>query len=426
MDVSKQAESLCHFTWGAPWEKAIASKEVYTACGKLLVPSIDESLNFDDTGNILIEGDNLDALKLLSKTHRGKIRLIYIDPPYNTKDDRRAYNDTFTTREWLNMMYPRLILARDLLTVDGSIFISIDDKEHHRLRMLLDDIFGHFVGNVIWERSPAPNNTSSLFAPVHEHIVCYAKDKRYFRLNRLPRAKSMDDTYKNPDNDPKGNWQRESLDGPISRNGEQFCAIVDPKTGQKHYPPKGRAWKYSQETIARMIENGEIQFNRDGKPWHKSYLKDVQPHRVIKTIWPCKEVSHTMNATQQFKKLFNKEDDPLFPSPKPIPLLERILHIASDKDSIVLDFFSGSGSFGHAVITQNIKDGGRRKFIMVQRTEQIAKHHGDVNIADIGKERLRRVAKGITDKDIDCGFKVLKVVDIAGKLSCSNNSNNCG
>jgi adenine-specific DNA-methyltransferase len=394
-----------------------------------LRPVREDSVNFDTTENLYIEGDNLEVLKLLQESYLGKIKMIDIDPPYNTGNDF-VYKDNFTQdteefkadsgmtddlgnrlvanpetsgryhSDWLTMMYPRLKLARNLLTDDGVIFIHIDDNEVHNLRKMCDEVFGevNFVANVIWERSFAPINLKKHFSENHDFIVVYAKSLGNLINNGLPRSDEAIDRYKNPDNDPRGPWQSDNLSvGPAILN--KIYEITTPG-GRKVMPPDGRCWLLTQERYQEFINDNRIWFGEDGNnvPRIKRFLSEVKNTVTPFTIWKYSEVGHSQDAAQKLKELFDGKD--YFDYPKSIELIKRILVLYSNSDSIILDFFSGSATTAHAVMQLNAEDGGNRKFIMVQLPEKTdekseAYKAGYQNICEIGKERIRRAGKKI-------------------------------
>ena len=415
---------------------------------KTLRPCREESVNFDTTENLFIEGDNLDALKLLQENYLGKVKMIYIDPPYNTGNDF-IYNDDFAenteeflTRsnqidedenrliantesngrfhsDWLSMMYSRLRLARNLLRYDGMIFISIDDNELANLKRLCDDIFGerNFLADVIWQKKYAATNDVKGFSNLHDYILVYGKSDKFER-NLLPRTEEQNKPYKNNDNDGKGFWRSDNLlVKSFSTSG--VYPIVNPNTGQEYYPPKGSSWRASKSTMKVWLEERRVFFGKDGlgAPQLKRYLNEVQQGRVPTTWWPFNEVGHNDAANKEVRSLFNSKAP--FDTPKPTKLIAQMLKIGSSKDSIILDFFAGSGTTAHAVMKLNAEDNGKRKFICVQLPEKTdeksdAFKAGFINIAEISKERIRRAGSQILqnldeNKSLDVGFRVLKI-----------------
>ena len=384
-------------------------------------PAVDESVDFDSTDNLFIEGDNLDALKLLRKTHKGKVKLIYIDPPYNT-GKKFVYNDKIV--DWLSMVYSRILLARDLLSDDGVMFISIDDKEQSNLKTLCDEVFGvnNFITNIIWQRTYAPVTMNRHFSKNHDFILCFAKNKSRWNSNSPERGDACMSKYKNPDNDPRGVWVPGHLFvGMVVEN--QVYPITTP-TGRVVYPPKARCWRVTKERFKELLDDNRIWFGKDGsnKPARKVFLNEVRPGVVPLTVWPFKEVGHSRDATEALKKMFHGEE--IFNYPKPVDLIKKIVHIGSSDGDTVLDFFAGSSTTAHATMELNASDGGNRKFIMVQIPDECdiksqAYKAGYENIAEISKERIRRAGKFIlsspvhADWNMDVGFKVLHIGETA-------------
>lgn len=416
-----------------------------------LRPCKEESVNFDDTQNIYIEGDNLEVLKLLQTAYYNKIKMIYIDPPYNTGNDF-VYEDDFadpmarykeiteqTTKSnpetmgrfhtnWLNMMYPRLRLAANLLKENGSIFISIDDNEISNLRKLCDEIFGeeNFLAQIVWQKKYAATNDSKGFSTTHDYIVVYQKSPD-FKRNLLPRTAEQNKPYKNDDGDGKGLWRSDNLlVKSFSESG--VYPIVNPNTGVEYLPPKGSCWRASQDTMKQWLAENRIYFGKDGKgaPQLKRYLNEVQQGRVPITWWTFEEVGHNDAANKEVSALFEAKTP--FDTPKPVSLIKQMLYIATDNDTddIVLDFFSGSATTAHSVMQLNAEDGGNRRFICVQLPELCTEKSegykaGYKNICEIGKERIRRAGKKILEentqvklgddekKPLDIGFKVFKL-----------------
>lgn len=434
------------FTWPDKRKAILAAN---APVNKTLRPCREESVDFDNTENLYIEGDNLEVLKLLQETYLGKVKMIYIDPPYNTgndfvyrdefkqnaseyKDNSGQYDDDgnqmvtntesngrFHT-DWLNMMYPRLKLAKDLLSDDGVVFISIDDNEVENLRKICDEIFGenNFLAQVIWERAFSPKNDAKFFSVSHDYVLIYARSIEAFSIGLLPRSAESDARYKNPDNDPHGPWTSDNMT--VKSYSANYDYPIRTPNGTIYYPPAGRCWFTSKERMQKLIENGAVWFGNNGgnMPRIKRYLSDVQQGMTPITIWKYLDVGHNQEARQELKKLFDEKA--YFDGPKPIRLLNRILTIANvKKDDFILDFFSGSATTAHAVMQLNAEDGGKRKFIMVQLPEVCAENSeaykaGYKNICEIGKERIRRAGKKIkeenplTTQDLDIGFRVLK------------------
>ena len=417
---------------------------------KTLRPCRDESVDFDNTENLYIEGDNLEVLKLLQETYLGKIKMIYIDPPYNTGNDF-VYNDNFAESaeeyidksgqydeegnrlvqntesngrfhtDWLNMMYPRLKLARDLLADDGVIFISIDDNEQKNLKNICDEIFGetNFLAQVVWERSFSPINLMKHFSPSHDYVLCYANNIEMACCNGIPRSDGADSRYSNPDNDPRGVWS--SSDISVGPAIEDNIYKIKTPSGRYVEPPAGRSWSLSRKAFQERLNDNRIWFGTDGNsvPRIKRFLSELRKTGITPmTIWKHTEVDHSQGATQKLAKLFDGKK--YFDYPKPVDLLHRIVSLYSEQECIILDFFSGSATTAHAVMKLNAEDGGKRKFIMVQLPEECdekseAYKAGYKNICEIGKERIRRAGKKIKDEsplttqDLDIGFRVLKL-----------------
>lgn len=413
---------------------------------KTLRPCREESVDFDATKNLFIEGDNLDALKLLQETYLGKVKMIYIDPPYNTgndfiyKDDFAENTEDFLKRsnqkdtegnrlvanteangrfhsDWLSMMYPRLKLARNLLRDDGVIFISIDDGEVGNLRKLADQIFGetNFIANLIWQKKYTRANDAKWFSDNHDHILCYGKDKQGMTLNMLPRSEDQLAAYSNPDNHPKGIWKATPLHAKSGTNTSEYIF----NNGITWKPPIGTYRRFNDESMKRMDDNNEIWFGADGTqtPSRKSFLCDVKAGVTPVTLWPYDEVGHNHEANNELKTL---EIGGFFNNPKPTRLLKRALTLATNSGDLILDFFSGSATTAHAVMQLNAEDGGNRKFIMVQLPEPCDERSeafkaGYKTIAEISKERIRRAGKKILEGEChegwnkDIGFRVLKV-----------------
>lgn len=440
-------EERYSFTWPGKTEAIqLASEPI----NKTLRPCKEESVDFAQTENVYIEGDNLEVLKLLQETYLGKVKMIYIDPPYNTGNDF-VYDDDFSMSEeewkessgeynefghklvrnteangrfhtdWLNMIYPRLKLAKDLLREDGVIFISIDDNEVHNLRKVCDEIFGeqNFVGCILWKKKTNGNNVG-LIPPVHDYVIVYARCIQSVRdLGYLLSTEDIQKKYSNPDNDPRGPWK--TMDLSANHVGPTF-PIINSKTGESFTPSIGRYWVFNKEEVERRIKDGRIIFGKSGtaRPVQKVFASERVNNRQPAESWWDK---HGMNgdATAEIMGLFGHGK--LFTHPKPSKLLCNILEISTDKDSIILDFFSGSATTAHAVMKLNAEDGGNRKYILVQvpeatDTKSEAYQAGYPNICEIGKERIRRAAAKIkeeqgmlADASLDLGFRVYKLAD---------------
>lgn len=372
--------------------------------------SLDAGLSHGEApwDNLIIEGDNYDALRALRMTHKGAIRCIYIDPPYNTGNKDFVYNDRFVDKThrfrhslWLGFMYRRLQLAKELLADDGVIFVSIDDNEVFRLGMLMDRVFGenNFIANVIWQKVFSPKGTAQHFSDDHEYVIIYGRDKNKWRPNLLARTAAQDRAYKNPDDDPRGLWTSGDLS---ARNyySKGVYSIVGPTGRVIAGPPAGTYWRFSEERFKELDADNRIWWGKSGDnmPRLKRFLADVQQGTVPQTLWTYGEVGHTQDAKKQLLEVlnFNSTND-VFSTPKPIQLMERILSIASKPGDTVLDFFAGSGTFAQAVAKLNAEDGGNRKFILVSSTEA-TEDTPDKNLCrDVCAERVRRVLGGYTN-----------------------------
>ena len=424
---------------------------------KTLRPCREESVNFDKTENLFIEGDNLEALKLLQENYLGKVKMIYIDPPYNTgndfiyEDDFAESTDAFFEKsnqvdeegnrliantesngrfhsDWLSMMYSRLKLARNLLKDDGVIFISIDDGEVENLKKICSEIFGenNFLAQIIWERAYAPINLKKNFSESHDFILCYSKKSNMVQSNGLHRGEA-DKLYKNLDNDPRGVWQSDNFSvGPAVE--AKIYEITTP-SGRTILPPSGRCWLLTKERYVEFLKDNRIWFGAKGDnvPRLKRFLSEVKNTVTPMTIWKYSEVGHSQSASQELKKLF--DDKAVFSYPKPIDLIKRCLQLYTTKDDIILDFFAGSSTTAHAVIELNSEDKGNRRFIMVQIDEPIdavkqkealeycIKLNLNPTISELSKERIRRAGKKIVEdnsdeegiENLDIGFRVLKI-----------------
>ena len=442
------------FTWVG---KKAAIVEANKPIRKTLRPCVEESKNWDTTENLYIEGDNLEVLKLLQESYLGKVKMIYIDPPYNTgndfiyaddfmrsqeeeneqmgmydEDDNRLFKNTDTNgrfhSDWCSMMYSRLMLARNLLKDDGVIFISIDDGEVENLRKMGDEIFGEssFVADLIWQKKFSRSNDATYFSTMHDHILCYCRknillDDTGWKIGLLPRGDEIPAGYGNPDNDPRGVWTSVILSAK-SGSSSLLYEITTP-SGRKVTPPSGRYWSCSKETFDKWVADNRIWFgaNGDGSPRKKTFLSEVQAGLRPNTILFQNEAGNNQEAKQETKALFDGVG--VFDGPKPVRLLKLLVTIANfEENDILLDFFSGSATTAHAVMQLNAEDGGHRKFIMVQLPEKCdeaseAYKAGYKNICEIGKERIRRAGDKIksespmTTQDLDIGFRVLKLDD---------------
>lgn len=454
-DIVEGPEERYQFTWP---DKRNAIRLANAPTTDTLRPRREESVDFDTTQNLYIEGDNLQVLKLLRENYLGKVKMIYIDPPYNTGNDF-VYNDDFAQSaadyvhnsgqkdedgnrlvsntesngrfhtDWLNMIYPRLKVAKDLLSEDGVIFISIDDNEVENLKKVCNEVLGeaNFLAQVVWERAFSPVNLMRHFSPSHDYIICFAKNIEVAICNGIGRSSEANNRYSNPDNDPRGVWTSSDISvGPAVQ--ENIYPITTP-SGRIVEPPAGRSWRLSRKAFRERLQDNRIWFGPDGDgvPRIKRFLSELRKTGITPmTIWKHTEVDHSQGATQKLAKLFDGKK--LFDYPKSVPLIQRCLQLYTASDSIVLDFFSGSATTAHAVMQLNAEDGGNRKFIMVQLPEAVdekseAFKAGYKTICEIGKERIRRAGKKILEeqksktgglfsgeqKPLDTGFRVLKL-----------------
>jgi adenine-specific DNA-methyltransferase len=391
----------------------------------------------------MIEGDNLEVLKLLQKSYSGKVKLIYIDPPYNTGKDF-VYSDDFRDNiknyleltgqtdgegrrvesnteasgrfhtDWLNMMYPRIKLARNLLRDDGLFFATIDDHEIDNLRKVLNEVFGeeNFIANAVWQKAYTSNMTAEFISNTHDHVMIYAKNSDTAALGRFDRTDEQEAKFKNPDNDSRGPWKAENLSAGKFYSAGQF-EIAGP-TGEKFLPPPGRFWRCNEKQYRSWLEDGRITFGRDndGRPMLKKFLSEVEQGLTPNTWWEHEVFGTNKEASIELKALFDGEA--VFDTPKPVRLLQRICALTDDPEALVLDFFAGSGTTGHAVMQQNATDGGLRRFVLVQLPEVIKEAKGVLRtIADVTKERLRRAGKKVKEDNPmfagDLGFRVFKL-----------------
>ena len=453
------------FNWAGKQKAREVAYKTYTE-GTLAFDKT-KSKNFETTKNLIIEGDNLQVLKLLKNSYKGKVKCIYIDPPYNTGNDF-VYNDKFELdikkylietgeidqetgeqltdyiqkddgkkhSKWLSFMYPRLMVAREMLREDGVIFVSIDDNEVHHLRLLMNELFGEgeFVANIIWQKKFSPQNDATYFSDMHDYILCFAKNKKQnkadFGWNRilLPRNEEKDKRFSNPDNDPRGEWSSGDFTGEgITAN----CVyeIISPN-GKISLPPEGKRWVYNYDNYLKLKEENRFYFGKDGNafPRIKRFKSEIQDGLVPNTIWFYEEAGHTQGGKQEVNRIFDGVS--IFDYPKPVSLIKRILQISTAPNDLILDFFAGSGTTGQAVMELNqeeldkqVKDGllmdkeaevGGRRFILVQLPEKIdekkeAFKAGYKHISDITIERVKRA--GEKYKSVDNGFKVLQLAD---------------
>jgi adenine-specific DNA-methyltransferase len=392
---------------GLVWERSEDGLDVELARNEDFVAlSLDATLSHGEAPwqNLIIEGDNFDALRYLRMTHAGRIRCIYIDPPYNTGNRDFVYNDRFVDRShrfrhslWLDFMYPRLQLARDLLAEDGVIFVSIDDNELFRLGMLMDRVFGEAnkVATCIWQKRYSRENRGAI-GDAHEYLLVYSPSPEAFKeaRNRVPLTEAQAKIYKNPNGDPRGRWRSIPLTAQGFRPNQMY-AIPGPD-GTEHRPPEGRCWSTVESEYLRLLEQGRIYFGKDGRaqPSVIRYLSEVEG-LVPWTWWPHEEVGHTDEARKEIQSILGTQT--AFDTPKPVRLIERVLQIAMRPGDIALDFFAGSGTTAHAVAKLNAKDGGSRKFILVSSTEATVDQPDKNLCRDVCAERVRRVLGGYTN-----------------------------
>lgn len=450
-DVLDDGEERYQFTWP---DKRAASRLANEATDKTLRPDVEASVDFWNTQNIYIEGDNLDVLKVLRENYLGKVKMIYIDPPYNTGNDFVYYDDfnveknTEESRnglfdddgmqilsrferntssngrfhtDWLNMIYPRLKVARDLLSGGGVIFISMDDNEAKNLKAVCDEIFGsqNFLAQVVWERAYSPINLMKHFSPSHDYILVYARNQELAECLGIPRTQEANERYSNPDNDPRGDWKPSDLSvGPAVESN--IYPITTP-SGRIVEPPAARSWRLSRKAFRERLADNRIWFgpNGDSVPCMKRFLSELRKTGITPmTIWKYTEVDHSQAATQKLAKLFDGKK--YFDYPKPVELLKRCLALYTNtEECVVLDFFSGSGTFAQAVMELNAQDGGKRRYILVQAPEKM-ENPANVTltfdtIPQFAEERIRRAGKKIKEEagpqgqDLDIGFRVLKL-----------------
>ena len=443
----EDAPEAYEFNWVG---KQAARAEVLKPIKKTLRPVKEDSVDWDNTQNLYIEGDNLEVLKLLQKSYLGKVKMIYIDPPYNTGNDF-VYHDDFAMSadeyaeasgsvdelgnkyiknmdsngrfhsDWCSMIYSRLMVARTLLSEDGVIFISIDEHEEENLKKISNEIFGcsNFVGTIIWERAFAPKNDAKYLSDSHDYVLVFAKTIDKFQIGLLPRSEEANARYKNPDNDPRGPWTADNMT--VKTYSANYDYEIVTPNGSVMSPPNGRCWFTSKERMDKLIQENRVWFGETGgnMPRLKRFLCDVQQGMTATTIWKYTEVGHNQEGRQELKKLFDNKG--YFDGPKPLRLISRILTIANlSANSIILDFFSGSGTTAHAVMQLNAEDGGNRQYIMVQLPEETpedseARKAGYNTIPEIAKERIRRAGKKIkeesslTTADLDTGFRVFRL-----------------
>lgn len=433
------------FTWVG---KNAAKAEAARPTDKTLRPVVEDSVDWDNTKNIYIEGDNLEVLKLLQRSYLGKVKMIYIDPPYNTGNDF-VYDDDFRRTaaeedleagnvdelglryrkntdtngkfhsDWCSMIYPRLLVARSLLTEDGVIFISIDDNEQRNLKNICDEVFGegNFIAQLVWERAFSPKNDAKYISNSHDYILMFAKNIDAFKIGRLERTEEANARYSNPDNDPRGPWM--SSDISVKTYNAACDYPITTPSGRVVEPPAGRCWRLSPKAFGERLQDNRIWFGPDGNgtPRIKRFLSELKFDGMAPTsILFYKEVGHSQEGAQEVVSLFG--DKGVFDGPKPVRLLQRLITLANlQEDSIVLDFFSGSATTAHALMNINTNKGYRCKFILVQLPEEVSdtkKEQGYKTICEIGKERIRRAGKKIkeesplTTQNLDTGFRVFR------------------
>jgi len=440
------------FTWAG---KRDAIRMLQQPAWAALAPDREESVNFDETNNIFIEGENLEVLKLLYNAYFGRVKMIYIDPPYNTGNDfvypdnyadpmetylalteqRDEHGNPLTSNPetsgryhsaWLSMMYPRLFLARQLLRDDGVIFVSIDDNEVHNLRMLMNEVFGeeNFICQIVWKRRSTPPN-DQILGIQHEYVLVYCRDSEQDGLNLRPRSPEQVARYTNPDDHPKGPWAPGDLMANV-KGGRYVPSlhfpITNPNTGEQHWPSSGGNWRFNREKIEELIQNDEIDFGQDGKgrPRLKRFLSDVKDGITWTSIWDF--VPYNAEASQEMETLFGNLRT--FENPKPTGLVANLLRVGMDSGAIVLDFFAGSATTAHSALELTCREGSNLHFVLVQLPEPIQPDSpgleaGFDTIADIGRERIRRVIArleedeearlDLEDADLDLGFRAFRL-----------------
>lgn len=444
--IVSDREERYQFTWP---DKSKAILLANAPVNAALRPCREESVDFDNTKNLYIEGDNLDVLKCLKENYLHQVKMIYIDPPYNTGSDF-VYEDDFAESaeeyrsrsgqfdeqgnrlvtntesngrfhtDWLNMIYPRLKVAYDLLRMDGVIFISIDDHEVDNLKKVCNEIFGekNFIAQLVWERAFSPKNDARFISNSHDYIVMFARNIESFKIGRLPRTEEANARYSNPDNDPRGPWM--SSDISVKTYNAACDYPITTPSGRIVEPPAGRCWSLSKNAFFERLQDNRIWFgpNGDGTPRIKRFLSELKFEGMAPTsILFFKEVGHSQEGAQEVVSLFG--DKGVFDGPKPVRLLQRLITLANlNDDSIVLDFFSGSATTAHALMKTNAEKDTHCKFILVQLPEEVSdtkKDLGYKTICEIGKERIRRAGKKIkeesplTTQHLDTGFRVLKL-----------------
>ena len=403
------------------------------------MPDIAHNSKNENAQNLLIKGDNLEVLKHLKNAYFESVKMIYIDPPYNTGGDGFVYRDDrkfsvdelsrlssisqdeakrvleFTAKgsnshsAWLSFIYPRLYIARELLRGDGAIFISIDDNEQAQLKILCDEIFGeeNFVCNFCWQKNFAPKNDNKYISESVDYILCYAKNKNNFKRNLLPRQNKHLKGYSNPDNDPRGDWASGSI--LVTTFSENAVYEIITPNGKTHNPPKGRSWRYSKDTFCELLNDNRIWFGKNGNgvPRVKRFLSEMPDGIVPQNLLLYTDVGNSQDGNNDLKNIFKTQ---IFDFPKPVNLIKHFIKISTNDNDTILDFFAGSGTTAHAVMAQNLEDGGNRKFILVQLDEKIDEKKSKTaydfcknelksdnpTIFDITKERILRAAQSLS------------------------------
>lgn len=454
-DNVAEGDERYDFTWVG---KRAALQEAAKPIRKTLRPCPEESVDWDNTKNLYIEGDNLEVLKLLQNSYMGKVKMIYIDPPYNTGNDFVYHDDFHQTKQdfdlfsgdvnekgerlvkntesngrfhsdWCSMIYSRLMVARTLLTDDGVIFISIDDHEQRNLKNICDEVFGesNFIAQLVWERAYSPKNDARFISNSHDYVLMYAKELENFVIGRLDRTEEANARYSNPDNDPRGVWKPSDM-SVKTYNAESDYPITTP-SGRVVEPPAGRCWRLSRNAFRERLQDNRIWFGPDGDsvPSIKRFLTELKYEGMAPTsILFYKDVGHSQEGAKEVVALLDKG---IFDGPKPVRLMKRLFTLANlNKESLVLDFFSGSASTAHALMSFNLEKDKQCHFILVQlpeETDDKAQKAGYINICEIGKERIRRAGKKILEeqktkqgdlfsddqKPLDVGFRVFKCAD---------------
>ena len=451
--------------FGLTWPgKREAQRVAQLPTSAAIHPQFSESVDWESTRNVFIEGENLETLKALRTAYRGKVKMVYIDPPYNTGHDF-VYSDRFaqTVREhevetgardaegalkagtafeknaatsgafhsnWLSMMYPRLVLARELLAEDGVLVMSIDDDEMPRLRMLADNIFGehNFYASVVWQKKYSPANDAKRFSDMHDYLLVYSRSEQFVR-GLFPRTEENNKPYKYDDGDGRGRYRTGDLSVRTYSAANDY-PVTNPHTGAEHTPPAGRCWGYSSDAMHQLIADNRIYWgkNNDGAPQLKRYLSEVQQGTVPTTWWPHEFAGHNDEARKEIRDLF--DTTAVFDTPKPTRVIKRLLQVCTTPNSedIILDFFAGSGTTAHAVMAQNAEDGGNRRFILVQLPEELQQKKGSAaleysTVSAVTRERIRRagqkvrkeyaeqIAQRSADNPLDTGFRAFTLGD---------------